>query len=182
MCLPSSSRKVFAKILQKDCSLPSKNWNFEVKLKIDSHLIMDRVGACRAGLHLSSTFLEILASCWFFWTNFLAQLIKLTAGKTWLFFYMFLEHYRIPLEHVSTHFKPWRALSIEIKEEHLLYLFVAKTTPFRKVIRQCLKSFKSWVPFCLSIFYFPPNKFAGQYLRNKWGNFEWDHSDNDSFH
>ena len=28
-------------------------------------IFMDRVKACRAGLYLSSTFLEILASCWF---------------------------------------------------------------------------------------------------------------------
>ena len=63
-------------------------------------IFMDRVKACRAGLYLSSTFLEILASCWFFWTNFLAELIKLTAGTAWLFFYLFLEHYRIRGERI----------------------------------------------------------------------------------
>ena len=71
---------------------------------------------------------------------------------------------------------------LKSKRKHLLYLFVAKTTPFGKATRQCLKSFKSWAPFCLSILYFPPNKFAGQILLNKWGNLDWDHNDNDNFH
>lgn len=112
---------------------------------------------------------------WHNWSNWLLVKLDYSFICSWNITEFHLNMYLPILSH-EEHFQ------LKSKRKHLLYLFVAKTTPFRKVIRQCLKSFKSWVPFCLSIFYFPPNKFAGQYLRNKWGNFEWDHSDNDSFH